>query len=101
MVASSGDVFVTDAHRNGPNHRAAHFSKEGGIKEWRTKGKGRVGSASRCSIANGSRGPEFVGERENNRIHIFDQAGRLLDTRRPLGRPGGIAGTNDEHDLRG
>ena len=37
-----------------------------------------------------SRGRLFVGDRENNRIQIFDQDGKLLDEWRQFGRPSGI-----------
>ena len=43
-----------------------------------------------------SRGRLFVGDRENNRIQIFDQDGRYLDEWRQFGRPSGIVITRDD-----
>jgi sugar lactone lactonase YvrE len=43
-----------------------------------------------------SRGRLFVGDRENNRIQIFDQNGTLLDQWRQFGRPSGIFITSDD-----
>ena len=43
-----------------------------------------------------SRGRLFVGDRENNRIQIFDQDGGYIDEWRQFGRPSGIAITRDD-----
>ena len=43
-----------------------------------------------------SRGRLFVGDRENNRIQIFDQDGKFLDEWRQFGRPSGISITKDD-----
>ena len=43
-----------------------------------------------------SRGRLFVGDRENNRIQIFDQEGNYLDEWRQFGRPSGIYITRDD-----
>ena len=80
VVAPSGDIFVTDSHRNGKNNRVVKFTKDGTfVKEWGTKGSGRGEISEPHTIAMDSRGRLFVGDRENNRIQIFDQEGTLLD----------------------
>ena len=43
-----------------------------------------------------ARGRLFVGDRENNRIQIFDQDGTYLDAWRQFGRPSGIYITADD-----
>jgi metallo-beta-lactamase class B len=48
------------------------------------------------TIAMDSRGRLFVGDRENNRIEIFDQDGAYLDEWRQFGRPSGIYITKDD-----
>ena len=48
------------------------------------------------TIAMDSRGRLFVGDRENNRIAIFDQDGTYLDEWRQFGRPSGIFITGDD-----
>lgn len=97
VIAPGGDIFVTDSHRNGKNNRVVHFSKEGRfIKEWGTKGAARGQISEPHTIAIDSRGRLFVGDRENNRIQIFDQNGTALDEWRQFGRPSGIYITKDD-----
>ncbi len=48
------------------------------------------------TIAIDARGRLFVGDRENNRIQIFDQDGRYLDRWRQFGRPSGIVIAADD-----
>ena len=80
VVAPNGDLFVTDSHRNGKNNRVIKFTKDGNyLKEWGKKGSGRGEMSEPHTIAIDSRGRLFVGDRENNRIQIFDQDGTLLD----------------------
>src|SRR5262249_1688192 len=97
VVAPSGEIFVTDSHRNGTNNRVVKFSRDGRyVKEWGRKGSGPGELSEPHSIAIDSRGRLFVGDRENNRIQIFDQDGRLLDEWRQFGRPSGIFITKDD-----
>src|SRR5947209_12204891 len=97
VVSPSGDIFVTDSHRNGKNNRVVRFSKDGMyVKEWGKKGSGPGELSEPHTIAMDSRGRLFVGDRENNRIQIFDQDGTLLDTWHQFGRPSGIYITRDD-----
>src|SRR4029078_10946929 len=48
------------------------------------------------TIAMDSRGRLFVGDRENNRIQIFDQDGGVINQWRQFGRPSGIYITRDD-----
>ena len=97
VVAPSGDIFVTDSHRNGKNNRVVRFTKDGRYaKEWGHKGSARGELSEPHTIAIDSRGRLFVGDRENNRIQIFDQDGRALDEWRQFGRPSGIFITKDD-----
>jgi DNA-binding beta-propeller fold protein YncE len=97
VVASNGDIFVADSHRNGRNNRIVKFTKDGKfLKEWGRKGSGPGEFSEPHTIALDSRGRLFVGDRENNRIQIFDQDGTLLAEWRQFGRPSGIAITPDD-----
>src|SRR5215471_15636164 len=97
VVAPSGDVFVTDSHRNGKNNRVVHFTKDGTyVKEWGHKGSGPGEMSEPHTIAMDSRGRLFVGDRENNRIQIFDQDGKVLGIWQQFGRPSGIFITRDD-----
>ena len=96
-IAPSGDIFVTDSHRNGKNNRVVKFTRDGKyVKEWGKKGSGRGEMSEPHTIAMDSRGRLFVGDRENNRIQIFDQDGNYLDEWRQFGRPSGIFITKDD-----
>lgn len=97
VVAPGGDIFVTDSHRNGVNNRVIKFARDGRyIKEWGGKGSGPGELSEPHTIAMDSRGRLFVGDRENNRIQIFDQEGTFLDEWRQFGRPSGIVITADD-----
>jgi sugar lactone lactonase YvrE len=97
VIASNGDIFVTDSHRNGPNNRVVKFDRTGKyIKEWGKKGSGPGEISEPHTIALDSRGRLFVGDRENNRIQIFDQDGKFLDQWHQFGRPSGIYITGDD-----
>ena len=97
VVAPSGEVFVTDSHRNGKNNRVVKLTKDGKfIKQWGSKGSGPGELSEPHSIAMDSQGRLFVGDRENNRIQIFDQDGRHLAEWRQFGRPSGIYITADD-----
>jgi len=102
VIAPNGDIFVTDSHRttNGPpgrNNRVVRFTRNGTfVKEWGKKGSGPGQLSEPHTIAIDSRGRLFVGDRENNRIQIFDQDGKLIDQWRQFGRPSGIFITRDD-----
>ena len=97
LVAPNGDVFVTDSHRNGRNNRVVKLTRDGTfVKEWGRKGSGPGEISEPHTIAMDSQGRLFVGDRENNRIQIFDQEGRFLAEWRQFGRPSGIAITSDD-----
>jgi DNA-binding beta-propeller fold protein YncE len=97
VVAPSGDIFVTDSHRNGLNNRVVRFRADGTfVKEWGRKGSQPGEMSEPHSIAMDSRGRLFVADRENNRIQIFDQDGTFLDEWRQFGRPSGIFITRDD-----
>jgi sugar lactone lactonase YvrE len=97
VVSPAGDIFVTDSHRNGRNNRVVRFTKDGTfVSEFGRKGSGRGEFSEPHTIAMDSRGRLFVGDRENNRIQIFDQDGKLLDIWHQFGRPSGIYITSDD-----
>ncbi len=98
VTAPNGDIFVTEGHTiGGPVNRVSKWSPHGTfIKAW-----GRHGSAPGefdvpHTIAIDSYGRLFVGDRNNNRIQIFDQEGNFLDEWTQFGRPSGIAIASDD-----
>ena len=100
IVAPDGNIFVTEGHDNSPKAAVARVSK------WTADGKfvktwGRTGNApgefsTPHVIAMDSRGRLLVGDRNNNRIQIFDQEGNFLDLWYQFGRPSGIVITPDD-----
>jgi len=91
IVASNGDIFVADGHNDNSNSRIVKFNKDGKfIKTW-----GKLGAAPGDfdrphALAFDSKGRLLVGDRNNNRIQIFDQDGKLLDQMTQFSRPSGI-----------
>src|SRR2546423_5174268 len=81
LVAPNGDIFVADGHADGSNARIVKFTKNGKfIKAWGKEGKGPSEFSETHSLAMDSKGRLFVGDRRNNnRIQIFDQDGKVLE----------------------
>jgi DNA-binding beta-propeller fold protein YncE len=91
VVAPNGDIFVADGHGPGTNERIVKFDRTGKfIKAWGRPGSGPGAFSSLHALEMDSRGRLFVGNRDNNRIDIFDQDGKLLDIWYQFSRPAGI-----------
>src|SRR6266480_2463466 len=98
-VAPNGDIFVADGHGEKPtaNARIMKFDSHGKfLKTWGKKGTGIGEFDCPHTLAFDSRGRLFVGDRENNRIQIFDQDGRYIAEWKQFGRPSGIFITRDD-----
>jgi sugar lactone lactonase YvrE len=94
-IAPNGDIFVGDGHTGGGtaigNARIVKFNKDGKfIKTWGKKGMGPGEFDVVHTLAFDSRGRLFVGDRQNNRIQIFDQDGHFIAQWFQFGRPSGI-----------
>jgi hypothetical protein len=94
VVGRNGDIFVADGHAEGTNERIMKFDRNGRyIKEWGTPGFGACGTnqfSTVHALELDSQGRLFVGDRDNNRIQIFDQDGNFLECWYQFGRPSGI-----------
>jgi streptogramin lyase len=94
VVGKDGDVFVADGHGEGTNERIMKFDKTGKyIKQWGKSGNGPCGAgefSSLHALAIDSQGRLFVGDRDNNRIQIYDQDGQYLTCWYQFSRPSGI-----------
>ncbi len=74
---TEGEFFVSDGYGNS---RVLKFAATGRLlKSWGTPGKKPGEFHLPHSLLIDSRGRLLVGDRENDRIQIFDQAGELLD----------------------
>jgi DNA-binding beta-propeller fold protein YncE len=94
-IAPNGDIFVADGHTGGGtavgNARVVKFDKTGKfIKTWGKKGMGNGEFDAPHTLAFDSRGRLFVGDRQNNRIQIFDQDGGFIAQWFQFGRPSGV-----------
>jgi DNA-binding beta-propeller fold protein YncE len=91
----TGDVFVSDGYGNA---RVVHFDKNGKyINEWGELGHGPGQFSIVHAIVMDSKGNLYVADRNNVRIQVFDQKGKLLAIWNDLITPWGFAITkNDE-----
>src|SRR5439155_1353917 len=92
LVAPNGDIFVAEGHGSAPGTtaRILKFSKDGKfVVAWGAT-VDPDGLNQPHALAMDSKGRLFVGDRGNNRIKIFDQNGKLLETWYQFSRPSGI-----------
>ncbi len=77
---AAGDIFVAEGH--GSTHaRIAKFDRTGKfLKAWGTRGAGPGEMDQPHALAWDSKGRLVVADRSNNRLQIFDQEGKLLET---------------------
>ena len=93
LVAPNGDIFVSEGHASaaGSTARVLKFSKDGKlIKTWGRLGNGPGEFDQPHALAMDSRGRLFVGDRNNNRIEVFDQEGKFLEEWKQFSRPSGV-----------
>jgi DNA-binding beta-propeller fold protein YncE len=93
LVAPDGSIFVAEGHssQEGSTARVLKFDRSGKLlKTWGQLGAGPNDMNQPHALAMDSRGRLFVGDRGNDRIQIYDQEGRLLDTWYQFSRPSGI-----------
>ena len=89
-MAPDGNIFISEGH-GGANARVLKFNRDGKfITSFGTKGAGPNEMEHPHALAMDSRGRLFVGDRQNNRIQIYDQSGKLLDTWTQFSRPSGL-----------
>jgi hypothetical protein len=90
-VTPAGDVFVSDGYGNA---RVVHFDRSGKyVKEWGELGS-RPGQFSiPHSVCVDSAGRLYVADRNNVRVQVFDQKGKLLDVWNNLLVPWGLSVT--------
>lgn len=85
----NGDFFVSDGYVNA---RVAKFNKDGDyLKQWGSKGTGENQFNIVHDVVFDSKGRLLVADRENSRIQVFDQDGKLLKIWPDLGAAWGLA----------
>jgi sugar lactone lactonase YvrE len=92
LVAPGGTIFVADGHTpNKDPARIVKFDASGKfVTAWGTRGPDLGQLEVPHALAMDSKGRLFVGDRWNNRIVIYDQNGKVLDTWGQFGRPSGL-----------
>jgi DNA-binding beta-propeller fold protein YncE len=90
--APNGDIFVAEGHGGDAGNRIIKFSKDGKyLKDWGKKGTGPGEFDLPHCLAFDSKGRLLVGDRNNNRIQVFDQDGNFIEQFTQFSRPSGIA----------
>jgi DNA-binding beta-propeller fold protein YncE len=75
-VARSGSIYVADGYGNS---RVVQYTPDGKfVRAWGRKGRGRGEFDTPHCIAVDDRGNVYVAERMNNRVQVFDPAGKFL-----------------------
>ena len=104
ITAPNGDIFVADGHSgqsaNPPAGATGRYSNSTAREtSSRNGGKSDSGPASfarHTPLAFDTKGRLFVADRGNNRIQIFNQDGKLLDTYFQFSRVSGLFITTDD-----
>lgn len=87
-VTPSGDFYVTDGYGNS---RVLKFSKEGKLlARWGKKGKGEGEFDLPHTVCLDEKGRVYVGDRENNRVQVFDADGKFVAQWKESGAPFGL-----------
>jgi DNA-binding beta-propeller fold protein YncE len=87
-VAPTGEFYITDGYGNS---RVLKFSREGQLlKQWGKRGKGEGEFNIPHAICLDTKGRVYVGDRENNRVQLFDAEGKFLAVWNESGAPYGL-----------
>lgn len=87
-VTPRGEFYVSDGYGNA---RVLKYSKDGQLlKQWGRKGTGDGEFNLPHSLALDDKGRVYVGDRENNRVQVFDGEGRFLAVWKESGAPYGL-----------
>jgi DNA-binding beta-propeller fold protein YncE len=90
--APNGDIFISEGHSAEGGNRIVKLSKDGKfIKAWGKKGSGPGEFDLPHCLVFDSKGRLLVGDRNNNRIQVFDQDGNFIEQFTQFSRPSGIA----------
>jgi len=90
--APNGDMFISQGHGGEGGNQIAKFTKDGKyIKTWGKKGIAPGEFDLPHCLAFDSKGRLLVGDRNNNRIQVFDQEGNFIEQFTQFSRPSGIA----------
>jgi len=87
-VRPDGEFYIADGYGNS---RVVKFSKDGKfLKQWGKKGSGDGEFNLPHAICLDAKGRVFVGDRENNRVQIFEPDGKFITMLKDTGAPFGL-----------
>lgn len=87
-VTPTGEFYVSDGYGNA---RVLKYSKDGKLlKQWGKKGTGDGEFNLPHAICLDAKGRVYVGDRENNRVQVFDADGKFLAVWKESGAPYGL-----------
>lgn len=93
--AKNGDIYVADGYGNS---RVVKFDRDGKyLKAWGKYGTGTGEFNLPHTVAVDKEGRVYVGDRENQRIQIFDSEGNFIRQWTGVGYPYGLMVTPDQH----
>lgn len=93
--AKNGDIYVADGYGNS---RVVKFDRDGNyIKAWGKYGTGTGEFDLPHTVAVDDQNRVYVGDRENQRIQIFDSEGKFIQQWTGIGYPYGLLITPDQH----
>jgi sugar lactone lactonase YvrE len=92
LVAPNGEIYVSLGHGGTAKSEIVKFAKDGKtiITRFGDNGTGQGQFDQPHALAMDSRGRLFVGDRNNNRIQIFDQNFKFIDEWKQFSRPSGV-----------
>ncbi len=94
-ITPKGDIFVSDGYGNA---RIVHFDRNGKfVKAWGKLGSKPGEFSIPHAICVDGKGRLFVADRNNVRVQVFDQAGKLLDVWNNVVTPWGFCVTKEGH----
>ncbi len=94
---SKGDIFVTDGY---VNSRVMKYDKYGNkLKEWGTRGTAPGQFHTPHTIVVDANDRLYVGDRENNRIQVFDADGNFITQWTNVGAPWALCITPPPHQV--
>lgn len=93
--AKNGDIYVADGYGNS---RVVKFDRDGNyLKAWGKYGTGIGEFDLPHTVAVDDQNRVYVGDRENQRIQIFDSEGKFIQQWTGVGYPYGLLITPDQH----
>jgi DNA-binding beta-propeller fold protein YncE len=93
--AKNGDIYVADGYGNS---RIVKFDRDGNyLKAWGKYGTGIGEFNLPHAVAVDNQGRVYVGDRENQRIQVFDSEGKFIQQWTDVGYPYGLVITPDQH----